>query len=208
MILLTVPQTIYIASIALAFILLVIFSALFIYKKIYSKKKYREAVFLKLANLAKYNDYLLLNNFYLDYDDKHVGCIDHILISKKYIFVINDFSLSGVISGDARSDHLRLIDFKKNAKIISNPINYNINLIKKLNTTSRLDQTFVKGLVVVNNDSKICLTNMGEQFMIIRRKDIKKIIYKFDKDNVHNLKENDVVNFINKLNRNNKKRGI
>ena len=206
MILLTIPQTIYIAVLSLAFILLVIFSILFIYKKIYTKKHYREAIFLKLSHLAKYNDYLLLNNYYLDFDDKHVGCIDHILISKKYIFVINDFCLSGVISGDVRDDHLRLIDFKKTAKIISNPINYNINLIKKLNTKSRLDQTFVKGLVVVNNDAKIIVTNMGDQFMIVRRKDLPSVISKFDDDNVKNLKENEVVNFINKLNRNNNKR--
>ena len=208
MILLTIPQTLYISISVVALLLLIIFTILFIYKKGYAKKHFKEATFLKLSRLAKYNDYLLLNNYYLDFDDKHVGCIDHILISKKYIFVINDFSISGVISGDTRDNHLRLINFKKEAKIISNPINYNINLIKKLNATSRLDQTFVKGLVIVNNDASIILNNKSEQFMMVRRKDVGKIIATLDKDDVNNLKENDVVSFINKLNRINKKRGL
>ena len=122
--------------------------------------------------------------------------------------MINDFSISGVINGDQREDRLRLVNLKGGAKIISNPINYNINLIKKLNTMSRIDQTFVKGVVVVNNDARINITNKNDQFMIVRRKDIGKLIAKYDKDPVNNLKENETINFINKLNRINQKRSI
>lgn len=208
MVLLTIPQTLYISITVVALLLLLLFTALYIYKNIYSKKHFKEATFILLSRLAKYNDYLLLNNFRLDYDDKHFGYIDHILISKKYIFVINDFSISGVINGDQREDRLRLVNLKGGAKIISNPINYNINLIKKLNTMSRIDQTFVKGVVVVNNDARINVTNKNDQFMIVRRKDIGKLIAKYDKDPVNNLKENEVVNFINKLNRINQKRNV
>ena len=206
MIYLTVPQTLYISSVVAMSLLLLLLSVLFIYKNVYAKRHYKEAIFLKLSRMSKYNDYLLLNNFLVDFDDTHVGCIDHILISKKYIFVINDFPLSGVISGDARGEHLRLINDKKSAMLIANPINYNINLIKKLNSKSRLDHTFIKGLVVVNNDSRINLGNMGDQFLMVRRKELKRTIYRFDKDNVKNLKENEVVNFINKLNIENRKR--
>lgn len=208
MVLLTIPQTLYISITVVALLLLLLFTALYIYKNVYSKKHFKEATFILLSRLAKYNDYLLLNNFRLDYDDKHFGYIDHILISNKYIFVINDFSISGVINGDQREDRLRLVNLKGGAKIISNPINYNINLIKKLNTMSRIDQTFVKGVVVVNNDARINITNKNDQFMIVRRKDIGKLIAKYDKDPVNNLKENETINFINKLNRINQKRSI
>lgn len=208
MALLTIPQTLYISITVVALLLLLLFTALYLYKNIYSKKHFKEATFILLSRLAKYNDYLLLNNFRIDYDDKHFGYIDHILISNKYIFVINDFSISGVINGDQREDRLRLVNLKGGAKIISNPINYNINLIKKLNTMSRIDQTFVKGVVVVNNDARINITNKNDQFMIVRRKDIGKLIAKYDKDPVNNLKENETINFINKLNRINQKRSI
>ena len=206
MILLTVPQTLYISITVVLIVVLLLLTITFVYRNIYAKKKYKEATFLKISRAAKYNDYLLLNNYLVDFDDKHVGCIDHIVISKKYIFVINDFPLSGVISGDARSEHLRLIKNKNNAMLISNPLNYNINLIKRLNSTSRLDQTFIKGLVVIDNDSKVALENMGDQFLMVRRKEVDKVIAHFDKDDVHNLKENEVINFINKLNQSNRKR--
>lgn len=206
MILLNVAQTLYISITVVLIVVLLLLTSAFIYRNIYSKKKYKEATFLKIARASKYNDYLLLNNYYVDFDDTHVGCIDHIVISNKYIFVINDFPLSGVISGDARSESLRLITGKNNALLISNPLNYNINLIKRMNAKSRLDQTFIKGLVVIDNDSKIALENMGEQFLMIRRKELSKVIARFDQDDVHNLKEDEVINFINKLNQSNRKR--
>ena len=82
---------------------------------------------------------------------------------------------------------------------ILNPLNYNINLIKRLNVYNHLDRTFVKGIVNINNDSYIPSSLVNEQFMMLKRKDITKKILAFDKEKIANLKEDDVVNFINKL---------
>ena len=101
---------------------------------------------------------------------------------------------------------LRLVKGKKEISNISNPLNYNINLIKRLNLYHRLDKDLVKGLVVVNNDAAVNMSRVGDQFIIIRRKELKKTIKSFDKDNVKNLKEDEIVNFINKLDRENRKR--
>ena len=205
MILLTNPQKIYISVLVVSFLLVALLVGVFFYKFVYAKKHFREATYLKLARLAKYNDYLLLNNYKINFDDEHIGIIDHILISKKYIFVINDFSISGVITGSLKDRSLRMIEGKNTVKNISNPLNYNINLIKRLNLYHRLDRDLVIGLVIINNDSEIMIEGMDNSFLMIRRKDLKKTIKRFEKANVKNLKENDVLNFINKLDRENKK---
>ena len=198
-ILLTNPQKIYISVAILSFLLVMILVGLFIYKKWYAHKHYKEAVYLKLTKLANENDYLLLNNYQINFDDTHVGVIDHILISKKYIIVINDFPISGVVSGEIRDRSLRVVKSRKEIKNISNPLNYNINLIKRLNIYHRLDKELVKGLVVINNDSEITIEHSTDQFQMIRRKDLAKTIKEIDKANVKNLRQHDVENFINKL---------
>lgn len=197
--LLSTYQKIYIASAVLASLIILFFTGLFIYHRLYKKKHYKQVTYLKLARLAKFNDYLLLNNFRLDFDDKHFANIDHILISKKYIFLITDFNLSGMITGELRDPILRVAFNKNNAVNVSNPLNYNINLVKRLHTRYRFEPSFLKGLVVVNDDAYINITSTSEQFKMIKRKDLKKIIKKFDKENIANLKEEDVTYFINKL---------
>ena len=198
-ILLTNPQKIYISASIAAVILVILLTVIFVYKKWYAKKHYKEATYFILSKIAKENDYLLLNNYTINFDESHIGVIDHILISKKYIIVINDFPISGVVSGEMRDRSLRVVKSNKDIKNISNPLNYNINLIKRLNIYHRLDRELVKGLVVVNNDSEIVMENSGDQFQMIRQKDLKKIIRRIDKVDVKNLKQGDVENFINKL---------
>ena len=202
----TNPQKIYIASVVAASIIVVLLAFIFIFKFYYAKKHYREVTYLRLARLARINDYLLLNNYAVDFDDSHVGIIDHILISKKYIFVINDFSLSGVISGDLKDRSLRVIKDDKKIQYISNPLNYNINLIKRLNLFNHLDQTFVKGIVVIDNDSYVNISSMNDQFVMLTRKNLNAFIYKCEKDDVKPLKEVEIVNFINKLDKQNRNR--
>ena len=198
-ILLTNPQKIYISASIAAVILVILLTVIFVYKKWYAKKHYKEATYFILSKIAKENDYLLLNNYTINFDESHIGVIDHILISKKYIIVINDFPISGVVSGEMRDRSLRVVKSNKDIKNISNPLNYNINLIKRLNIYHRLDRELVKGLVVINNDSEIVMENSGDQFQMIRQKDLKKVIRRIDKADVKNLKQGDVENFINKL---------
>ena len=95
---------------------------------------------------------------------------------------------------------------KDKAINVSNPLNYNINLIKRLNVYHRLDQSLIKGIVVINNDSTINVTGSNNQFLIIKRNELLKYIKKFDKDDIGNLKEKDVVNFINKLDKENQRK--
>ena len=203
MILLSTSQTLYI-SLAIIGVLVVIFLICLLYfRNIYRNKHARELTYLKLSKICEHNDYLLLNDYHIDFDDKNKGLIDHLVISNKYIIIISVFSISGVLSGKFQGEELVNVN-KKGTSIVANPINYNINLTKRLALFNDLNTSFLKGLVVINNDSSIKIEGHNEQFKIIKRKDLNKTIKEFDKENIKNLNEESVIKFINKLNEENK----
>ncbi len=203
MILLSTSQTLYI-SLAIIGILVVIFLICLLYfRNIYRNKHARELTYLKLSKICEHNDYLFLNDYHIDFDDKNKGLIDHLVISNKYIIIISVFSISGVLSGKFQGEELVNVN-KKGTSIVANPINYNINLTKRLALFNDLNTSFLKGLVVINNDSSIKIEGHNEQFKIIKRKDLNKTIKEFDKENIKNLNEESVIKFINKLNEENK----
>ena len=203
MILLSSIQTAYIISAIICGLLVIALFVVLIFKNAYAPKHIRELTYMKLSRICNVNDFLLLNNYRIPIDDSNIGSIDHIVISNKFIIIINDFALSGVISGDSSSEKLKAYD-KKGANLIVNPLNYNINLTKRLALFNDLSNSLIKGLVVIHNDSKINITNSGGQFRMIKLKELKKTIKEFDKEPVKKLKEDDVVRFIKYLNTNNK----
>ena len=97
------------------------------------------------------------------------------------------------------------MNYKKEVEEINNPLNYNINLIKRFNIYNNLDSTFVKGIVVIDNDSVINIKGMSSSFMMTTRNRLKSVINNFERDNVKNLKEETIVKFINYLDRSNKR---
>lgn len=203
MILLSVAQTLYI-SLGTIGILVILFLLCFLYyRNRYVRKHARELTYLKLSRICEHNDYLLLNDYRIDFDDSNKGLIDHLVISNKYIIIISVFSISGVLSGKFQSEELVNVN-KKGTSIVANPINYNINLTKRLSLFNDLNHSFLKGLVVINNDSDIKIEGHNEQFQIIKRKDLGKTIKAFDQENIKNLNEESIIRFINKLNEENK----
>ena len=66
-----------------------------------------------------------------------------------------------------------------------------------------LDNSFLKGIVVVNDDAMIDIDNIPNQFSICSKKDLKRVIKEFDKEEVKPFKEDTIVNFINVLNERN-----
>lgn len=203
MTLLNTNQTLYISLAIIFGLAALILLVILLYRKFYERKHIRELTFFRLSHLCDKNDYLLLNNYKIAIDDKNEGVIDHIVISNKYIIIINDFAISGVLSGEYQGEGLYNTT-KKGTKIVANPINYNINLTKRLCLFNGLDHTLIKGLVVINNDALINVENKNNQFQIIRRKDLTKTIKEFDKEKVKDLNEKSIVKFINLLNENNR----
>ena len=202
MILLSSAQTAYVAVFTICVPLIISLIIYLVYKNVHRHKHIKELTYLKLKRFCESNDYLLLNEYRIEIDDSHVGMIDHIVVSDKYIFIINDFPISGVIKGNYSADELNTYD-KNGAGMIVNPLNYNINMAKRLALYNDLSQDLVKGLVVINDDSKAIIENGNDQFKIVRLKELRKTIKQFDKDNVKKLKEEAVVAFIKYLDKQN-----
>ncbi len=202
MILLSISQALYISFALIGVLVILILLCVLFYRTKYAKKHARELTYLRLSRLCEKSDYLLLNDYKINLDDSNTAIIDHLVISNKYIIVISVFSISGVLSGKEQGDELINVN-KSGTHIVANPLNFNINLIKRLSLFNDLDLSFLKGLVVINNDSDIHMEANNKQFQIIRRKDLVKTIKTFDKESIKNLSEESVVKFINKLNKEN-----
>ena len=199
MVLLSFGQALYISLSILGGLIVLILLLLVFYRNVLRQKYLKNRVCRSLYKFSNLNDYLLLNNYKINIDDRHFGQIDHILITNKFIVIINDFPISGIITGDYSNEHLSVTD-KNGTKLIVNPLNYNINLTKRIAIFNNLDNSFVKGIVVTNDDSVVDVRNLPEQFTIVSKKDLKKTINEFDKAEVKPFKEDTVVQFINYLN--------
>lgn len=199
MVLLSFVQALYISLSIIGGLLVLTLLYVVLYRNVLRQKNLKNRVAKSLYKFSNLNDYLLLNNYRIHIDDKHIGQIDHILITDKFIIIINDFPISGIITGDYSKEHLSVTD-KSGTKLIVNPLNYNINLTKRIAIFNNLDNSFVRGIVVTNDDSVVDVKNLPEQFTIVSKKDLKKTVKDFDKAEVKPFKEDTVVQFINYLN--------
>ena len=199
MTLLNISQKIYISVAILGGLIVLILLFVLFYKNFLKGHRLKKLVGYKLYRFSNLNDYLLLHDYYVNIDDKSKGLVDHILITNKFIVVINDYQVSGVLSGDYSSEQLK-VTTNKGEKLIANPLNYNRNLTKRIALFNDLDNSFLKGVVVVNDDAVINIDNIPAQYNICTVSELKKLIKEFDKEDVKPFKEDTVVRFINNLN--------
>ncbi len=198
MTLLNISQKIYISVAILGGLIVLTLLFVLFYKNFLKGHRLKKLVGYKLYRFSNLNDYLLLHDYYVNIDDKSKGLVDHILITNKFIVVINDYQVSGVLSGDYSSEQLK-VTTNKGEKLIANPLNYNRNLTKRIALFNDLDNSFLKGVVVVNDDAVINIDNIPAQYNICTVSELKKLIKEFDKEEVKPFKEDTVVRFINNL---------
>ena len=206
MTLLNLSQKIFISAAILGGLVVLLLLWVLFYRNFLKRHRLRKVVGYKLYRFSNLNDYLLLNDYQISIDDKSKGKIDHILITNKFIVIINDYQVSGVLSGDYSSEQLK-VTTNKGEKLIANPLNYNRNLTKRVALFNDLDKSFLKGLVVVNDDAVINIDNIPAQYNICTVSEMKRLIKEFDKEDVKPFKEDTVVRFINILNDNNNNGG-
>lgn len=202
MILLTSPQKIYITLLIIGIAVFLTLLFILLYRLWTVRKVNSKLVASKLYRFANMNDYLLLNDYRINIDDVNVGKIDHILVTNKYIYVIHDYSYYGVISGLYFDEQLKLTN-SKGERNIANPLNYNRNLAKRLALSNGLDNTFIKGIVVVADQSTFKIDELPAQFNICRLSKLIKTIKEMDGNEVKPFKEETIVKFINYLSKEN-----
>lgn len=205
MFLLSKSQAIYISLLITGVILVTLIFIFLLYKNILSKKRIKKITMNRLYRFANVNDYLLLNNYKIQIDDKNEGVIDHLLITDRFIYVIHDFNLSGVIEGRYFDEQLNAV-INKEEKYIANPMNYNRNMAKRLALYQGLDNSYLKGIVVINNDTIVNIDEIPDQYAIVKANKLIKTIKKMDGIKIKPFKEDTIVDFINLLNKENEQK--
>ena len=83
MTLLNLAQTLYISIGSLALLVVLFLLGVLFYRNVYARKHVRELTYLKLSKVCEKNDYLLLNDYKINFDDRNTGLIDHLVITNK-----------------------------------------------------------------------------------------------------------------------------
>ena len=198
MILLTIEQNIYIVCALIGVLLLTLLIIIFVKRNYLNNKNVDKAVYKKLYRLAQLNDYLLLNNYKLHISEKSFLTLNHVLISKKFSILINDFNYSGAISGSYNDEQLLLHD-KNGERLILNSLTYNRNILKRVALLNDLDTSFLKGVVVFANDTLFDIKDIPSQYYVCQKKDLASIIKEIDSIDVKPFKDDTVERFIAKL---------
>lgn len=127
--------------IVIIFIVLIFFILLFalLYpeiKRTLEKHFYRKKIYKVLHYYAEENDELLINDIdlYLSQSDEDLKSthFDHILLTKKYVYVFLDFYAYGGLYGNLNDNYLFLKNYHNKVQKIINPVLANEINVKKL----------------------------------------------------------------------------
>ncbi|WP_195266297.1 nuclease-related domain-containing protein [Clostridium sp. 1001275B_160808_H3] len=155
-------------------ILLVLVIAAILVKKIKSKRELNLGEKEVNQVLSKLSGYKLLSDILIK-REKGSSQIDHILIGKKGIFVIETKDYSGSIYGDQYSKYwIQIINRNKNQ--FYNPIRQNYGHIKALEEYIGRKGVFIS-VIVFTNKSK--LKKVKTETPVIQLKKLKKFIRKY-----------------------------
>lgn len=147
----------------------------------------------ELRKLPK-EDYIILNNIMLE-DEKGTHQIDHIIVSKYGIFVIEMKNYFGMIVGDEyKKQWIQYLG--KNKYYFQNPIHQNYGHLKALEDLLTLDNNSFISIVCFSNQAKLkvktksqitqvdFLINVIKSYDKILINDINKIVKKIEKANI------------------------
>ena len=180
-------------SIFVGVLLIVAIIYFFIYPLIRKKYMYRNFKYVyykKIAKITEYNDYLLVNNVNLrNNEDLIISNINHIMLGKKYIYIIKDRYYRGAINGNKEDDIWYFFDEKNNKKEISNPMKRNEERIKNLCVLTKIDPKLCISIVLINDDCVIKdpKSLYSNNSFIISCKGLNKLIKSLEKRNVKQI---------------------
>lgn len=151
----------------------------------------------ELKQLPK-KEYIVLNDIMLELNNT-THQIDHIIVSKYGIFVIEMKNYYGVIFGDEyRNKWLQKL--KKNKYYFKNPIHQNYGHIKTLEELLNLDEKLFISIICFSNQTKLKITSKSD---VVQLDDLISVIKKYQEIKLEkNI--NEISNKIKKLNIKNK----
>ena len=160
--------------------------------------KFAEKTVKKELEKLSIDEYKVLNDVMLKVDDETCQ-IDHLIISKYGIFVIETKGYYGVITGDQYKDNWTQKMYGKKKKQINNPIRQNYFHIKILEKVLDMDENKFIPIICFLCTSKLrirtknanVLFYTGIKNFILNKKDV---IILDDMDNIYNkIKDNNII---------------
>ena len=161
-----------------------------LFKKKFMYKNFKYVYYKKVYKVAEYNDYLLINQINLkDNDDIIVSKIDHIILGKKFIYIIKDRYYRGALNGEKLDNTWLFFDEKNNKKEVSNPMLKNEERVKKFSAISNIDPSFCISIVLINDDCVVKNPNElnSNNSFIISCKKLNKLIKTIEKRKVKDI---------------------
>lgn len=178
------------------FLILIILITTILMKKKRNRSKTNVGEEEVKETLSKIRGYKLLNDIMIR-GNNGTSQIDHILIGKKGVFVIETKDYNGIIYGEEYSrEWTQVINLKKNK--FYNPIRQNYGHIKSLEKYITRKNIFISLIVFTN---KSTLKKIKTDTPVIQLKKLKKFIRKYKSDN--NLTKEEIDNIYNLIRKNN-----
>ena len=173
-------------------------------KKRLVKNKFREYYYRKIYDIAKNQDYFLINNFAFRIDNGKTALIDHILFGEKYIYLILDYYYEGDITGTVNDTSLIYIPTRGKKCYTDNPLLRNKRLLSRFSLITDLEQSMLIGIVLVNDECHIGVESHDKQYYFIQRQKLPKLIAAIESRNIDKINQVELekaVKAIDKLNR-------
>ena len=115
-----------------------------------AKGRIGETYIVATLNADLPEDYLILNNLYLPLPDGSTTQIDHVIVSRFGVFVIETKTYSGWIFADANSKYWTQILYQERNHF-QNPLRQNYRHIYAIANLLKLHKSFFHNIVVFNN---------------------------------------------------------
>ncbi len=166
-------------------------------KRTFDEHFCRKKIYRTLHYFVEENDELLVNgvDMYLSAEDEDLKPthIPHILLTKKYVYVVSDFIADGGLFGNLNDEYLILKDLKGNSKKILNPVLQNElvtsqleNLVKE-QAKKTIEEPSCFFSIVCYNDSLLIADNLKKNdypSIFIKAKNLGKVLKEIEKDNI------------------------
>jgi len=200
-------KILFIVLVSVVFVAGVIILILLILKKRQKSDKYKMVYYKKIYHIAIEQDYYLINDFLFKIDESQVARIDHILFGEKFIYLINDYSYPGDITGKEDDKSLILQDLKGKKFYTDNPFISMKKILRCLSSITGIDPSMFIGVNLVNNDCHTYIQSTSKQFYIVKIGKLTQLVKNIESTPIGKIKEEELeatVKAIDKLNRRNK----
>lgn len=159
-------------------------------KRIVLRNKFVKYSGGKVSRISKTRKLNVVNNIKLANLNDDVE-INHIIFGKKFIYLISDLYLDGIVSGDNISKSwIYLNKFVKEVKYIPNLVNDGLEKIKTFSSLAGIDKSILIHIYLLGNECDLRIeSNNKENSYVIASRKLNLLLNKFERENVKELNE-------------------